>query len=453
MQQSNATREDSVYRLLLMPVGSRSVLGRVDGSTICLPQIHIPLQGRRAREIQRAVRDRWGVDIVVLDFLKNSNGLPICAVAQMLSQNCLRGLTPVTPDAFPISELDHCERKAVDEISAGHTGDRGPLSRVGWIDEAKDWIARETGRALPPDTTIEQHNAGGGFALLRFVPPASPAYWLKATAEPNAREIHITVRLAEICPRYLPRLIATRREWNSWIMEDAGEALSPTASPLHAERAAVAIAELQKSTLRHTGELLAAGATDQRLGVLRQQVGKHIAYLEEAMEQQISTKALRLSARRLQEIGSILGNSCAAMEMLRIPDTIIHNDINGGNILLHDDRCVLTDWSEASIGNPFISCQGLLLLFPLDGNRGESVRTQVMQTYEQCWLDYFEAWKVQLAFQLMPLLAIYSHLVGRGGWMDSARARDPEFQGYARILARIIDREASSPLLLEALCR
>ncbi len=453
MQQSNATREESIYRLLVIPRGSHGFFGQVDGSAISLPRVHVPPRSRPAGEIRKAVRDSWGVDILVLDFLESSDGLPICAVAESLSRCWPEGLKLVTWESLPVAELDHSQRKVVNDICIGNAGDRGPFSRVGWIEEAKEWIAEDTGSALPQDMTIEQHNAGGRFTLLCFVQPGGSAYWLKATGEPNLHELDVTVRLAAICPQYLPRLIATRREWNAWLMEDVGDPLNPAASLPLVERAAVAMAELQKKTLGHTGELLAAGATDQRLSVLCERVDEHIGYLEEAMEQQTSSKAPRLSSQRLREIGSILGEACVAMEALGIPDTVIHNDLNCGNILVREGRCTLTDWSEASVGNPFLSCQGLLLLVPHDDARGNSTRSHMMQAYKRCWIDFFEAWKAQRAFQLMPLLAVYSHLYGRGGWMRSARSHEPGMQSYARSLARIMDREARSAFLKEALCQ
>ena len=451
MEHLNKIREESIYRLLLISRDLCGTFGQVDATAISLPRLRVSVRTRLAGQIQRVVSESWGIDVLVLDFLKDSDGLPVCVVAIPLSHSCPKGLIPVNWDLLPFSELDQSQRKVIDEICAGHSGDRGPFSRVDWIEEAKEWIAEETGRALPLDARLQQHNAGGRFALLRVAPPDRLAYWLKATGEPNLNELDITLMIAGICPGNLPRLIATRRDWNAWLMEEAGEPLDPTSS-VSRTNAALTIAEIQRSTVGHVQELLTVGVTDQRLEVLRERVGKFFAYLEEAMEQQTSRNAPQLPTQRLREIGSILGDACAAMEALGIPDTVIHNDLNCGNILVRDGRCVLTDWSDASVGNPFINCQGLLLLLPRDGDCVELTRSQLMQAYKRCWLDRLEPWIVDQAFQLMPLLAIYSHLYGRGDWVDSARGREPDIQAYARSLARMMDREASSADFLEALC-
>jgi hypothetical protein len=452
MQPSDATHNESIYRLLLIPEQLGDVFGEDDGGAVRLPRVHISFGSRPASQIQRAARELWGIDILVLDFMQDSEGIFVCAIAQLLSRECPKGLTPVTWEQLPLSELDHPHRRVVDEIGAGDPGERGPLSRVGWIDEAKEWIAAETGCPLPLDAVIEQHNAGGGFALLRLARPDGPAYWLKATRGLNRHEFDVTVMLAAICPEGLPQMIAARRDWNAWLMEDAGTPLTEEASLVALECATVTVAELQKKTIAHTEHLLAAGATDQRPEVLRTHAGKVAAYLEEAMEQQTSNRVPKIEASRLREIGTILGDACLAMEVLDVPDTVIHNDPNRGNLLFRDGKYVLTDWSEAGVGNPFLTFQHLLLMLGHGDDPGDSARLHSMQAYKRCWVDLLEPWKVEQAFRLMPLLAIYSHLYGRGDWIDSPRGRDPRMQSYARSLARHMYRASQSAPLRDALC-
>ncbi len=212
------------------------------------------------------------------------------------------------------------------------------------------------------------------------------------------------------------------------------------------------MAGLQKKTVGYTEQLLGSGATDQRIAVLRGHVDEIISYLEEAMEQQTSTKVPRLRVSRLREIGTMLKDACGAMEELGIPETIIHNDINRGNILVRDNACVFTDWCEAYTGNPFVTFQHLMLLLPSNGDHAEADRFKLMHAYKQCWLDSLVPWQIDQAFALIPLLAVASYFYGRGGWLRSARRYDPHMQSYARSLARHMDRAAQIPSLMEALC-
>jgi aminoglycoside phosphotransferase (APT) family kinase protein len=138
------------------------------------------------------------------------------------------------------------------------------------------------------------------------------------------------------------------------------------------------------------------------------------------------------------------------MEALEIPDTLVHNDINSGNILFEGTHCVFTDWCEAGVGSPFFAFQYLCLLEAHgNGDWAPSLR----ELYKQCWLDRLSASQIDQAFALTPLLAILAYLYGRGTWLHSPKRNDPHAESYARSLARHMDRAAQDPQLLEVLCR
>ena len=444
--------EGPFYRLVLVSPESCSVLAQRNGAGISLPRVGIPMWRRPAKEIQKTIRNNWGMAAIVLDFLEKSRDPAPCVVAQLLDLQPRGGLTYVPLDELPASDLNESERNTIEAICAGDSGGRGVFSRLGWVDEALQWICEASGRKVQFTGEIEQHNASGAFALLRFATGEGPAYWLKATGEANRHEFAITATLAATWPECLPPVIGMRHDWNAWLMEEAGAPLGQRVSVLTLKRVAVSMADLQKRTSHHIGKLIAAGATDQRIAVLREYVGEVVDYLEEAMELQTSTKVSPLGVARLREIGTILKDSCDAMRRLNIPATVIHNDLSRGNILCDENHCVFTDWCEACVGNPFITLQHLLLLLPRSEKDWDVDCFDVMRAYKQRWLDSLTPWQIDQAFALMPLLAIVSHLYGRGDWLRSARRHEPHIQSYARSLARQMDRAATNPSLLEALC-
>jgi hypothetical protein len=389
----------------------------------------------------------------VIDFLPAVSASPQCAVVEIRTHDwdhAQAGFEAVSSNDFDELDLSTTHRLALHGILAGDDQSRGPCARPGWIDEAIEWIHASTADRV--DKEIRQFNAGGSFALIRFGRPDGPAYWLKATGPPNLHEFGITACLTALCPNYLPALIAMRADWNAWVMEDAGTTLGRQANVLTLECATRSLAELQKQTVGHTHELRKAGATDQRTEALREHVGEIIAYLEEAMDLQTSVRVPRLEPSRLREIGSILTDACCVTEELRIPETVIHNDLNHGNILLRENACVFIDWCEVSIGNPFITFQHLLMLLPSDGDNTEADRASLRLTYKKRWLDIVPESKVDKMSALAPLLAITAYLYGRGDWLRSQRRYEPEVQSYARSLARHMDRAAKNPSLLGVLC-
>jgi hypothetical protein len=452
MPQLDPAREGYIYRLAILASDPGHVLGRWHDAELILPRVSIPRWVRPAAEIQKAVRDRWNLNIVILDFLYRSRGLPGCVVAQLLSTKDIEDWISVAFDQLSSAELTESERVTIQAISKRDAGDRGAFSRNGWIDEATAWVRQEVGSEVQLTGEVEQHNASGTFALVRFDTKNEPAYWLKATGEPNRHELGITAALAASCPDCLPPLVATRHDWNAWLMEEAGEPLEPEAKGSVLRDVVLSMARLQTSTASNTEQLLAAGATDQRMPVLRRCIGEIVAYLEHAMDQQVSTRVPRLAPLRLHKIGRILKDAWRVMEELGIPDTVIHNDMNRGNILVRRDVCVFTDWSEACVGPPCLTLQRLLMLLPGSDRDTEAERYRLKQAYSRYWLDCLPSWKLDIAFALMPLLAPASYLYGRGDWLRSKDRFNPELQGYARSIARQMDRAARSASLLETLC-
>jgi hypothetical protein len=191
--------------------------------------------------------------------------------------------------------------------------------------------------------------------------------------------------------------------------------------------------------------LLLTGASDQRLPALRSGIDAVFEYLIEAMERQSSTKVSPLSRYRLLEIGAILRDACSQLEEFGVPDALIHNDLNPGNILSDGERVVLIDWSEAAVGSPLLTCERLC---QLNRQHADSVRS----VYRESWGHFACAGRLDEAFSLSPLVAVYAYLYGHGDWPQCAESAPANFESYARSLARHMDRAAMDPSLLEALC-
>jgi hypothetical protein len=448
MSPQDTVSQQIEYRLVLVKSGSRAIWTQRSGDDFRLPRIEVPRWTRQAQQLQKSIADLWSLRAIVLDVIPGRNDLGACAVVEILDVECPQGLTAVSIHEISKLEMTLIERMTVDAMLAGDPGSRGPFSRAGWIQEAKEWVRTALGGQITFTGEIHQFNATGRFALARFAIEDGSAYWLKATGEPNTHEFQITRMLAELCPEFLPRCIATREDWNAWLMEDAGIAQDPWTLP-RLKQAVLSMANLQKKTACHTSAFLAAGAFDHRISVLRAQLVELVEYLDVTMTKQVSTKVPRIERARLLEIASLLQDACFRMEELKVPDTLVHNDVNSGNILFDGSRCVFTDWCEVGVGNPFLTFQYLYLLKPRDE---EDWTPKLRKVYGDCWLDSLSVSQIELAFGLAPVLAVFSCLYGRGTWLRSSRRNDPAVESHARALARHMDREAQDSRFREALC-
>jgi len=360
------------------------------------------------------------------------------------------GLTAASIDELSDAEVDVEERSVVYEILAGNPGVRGPFSRVGWIQEAKEWLRTEVGRTDAFTGDICQFNASGTFALVRFGTREVPAYWLKATGKPNEREFTITATLSKYFPRFLPPLVATRNDWNAWVTEDAGQPLNECLTFPAIEEAVLALTELQRQSADCINTLIAAGCLDRRIPVLQSELNNLFSYLEEAMGQQTTTKVPRLEPHQLRELCRISHDACSEMQDLGLPDTLAHLDINPGNVLFDGSRCVFIDWAEACIGNPLLTFEQLRTHVERSGEPASSSVSHLRAIYARSWLDRISESNIDRAFALAPLLAIATYLYGRGDWLDTPRRTAPALHSYARSLARHMYRAAQGAGLTEA---
>jgi hypothetical protein len=449
--------DDLKYQLILVLPESRKVLVVRTDTGDCLPSVHIPQGTRVARELQKAIRKTWNLDVIVLDLSRPGDRELPCAVAEVRSSKTLAALRAVDLSNMMNFGLDEQLCAHLVSVLDGEPFSYRPFTRMGWIDQSIAWLEAETGKRLSPKSEIEQYNAGAGFSLVRFRMEDESDYWLKATGDPNAHEFAVTCLLSELAGEYLPRVISMRLDWNAWLMRGEsvqGGALQADSSPV-LEDAVESMAALQVRTVGHRASLLTVGAFDQSMAVFQQHSEALFNFLEEAMGLQTSSKAPRVEALRLREIRVILEDTCRRMEDLDLPQTIIHGDMNWGNILEGSNHCRFLDWSEAFVGCPFVTLPHLLLLNQVeDPEKRTCFDAFLKQRYKRIWLRLCDETAIDEGFVYMPLLAIASALYGRCDWLSTSARDDPRRQVYARNLTRHLDRVARSPELLEALrCR
>jgi hypothetical protein len=388
MEIEDDASEMTEYRLVLVQPVSHTVLILDAKGRGWLPRVRIPRRTRSAEQLGRAIKAVWGVDVFLLDFLTSQGTFSTLAIAELIGPNTSNTLTPVELDSIPMEEIPGPERDHLADVLAGRTG--SPFSRIGWIEEAVAWLESTTQKRLLSKSSIHQLNAGGSFALVRFQTEDSQPYWLKAAGQPNTHEMSLTLLLSELCGDYLPTVISSKPSWNAWLASEEATRIAelPTdpgkLCPL-LESAVISMAHLQIRTAGHHLELLDAGAFDQGIPHLQERSEAVFDYLEEAMALQTPTKALPISGTRLQEIRMIFEDVCGRVERLRLPQTIVHGDLNCGNILHRPRGCQFIDWPEAYVGNPLISLEHLLRLNHVDDlKERSSVLRRVLGVYASC---------------------------------------------------------------------
>jgi len=448
--------EQTEYRLAFILPASCQLIGKSISGTLELPTISIPMWERPAEKLTRLIKERWLIDTIVLDLLPDSSRPAPCAVIEVRSplwKFRSDGFCAFDPDALHNSSLGEDTRRTLISMLSGVDTGRGPFSRIGWIEVARHWIQEQVcDREIRFTEEVQQMNAGGSCALIRFATQHGPAYWLKGVEAQSYHELQITRTLSRHFANYLPKMVGYREDWRAWAMEEGGVPLHESFTLPSVEQTTYCLAELQKETIGHLDTLLAIGCIDHRILALETCLSDLCKYLEEAMDCQTSTSAPRLGRCRLRELEGVLRDACSAIRNLHIPDTLIHNDINSGNILVDGPSCVFIDWCEAFVGNPFLTFQHLCAQIACKSAEQGCWLPRMRTIYREAWLDYLSETQIDQALAITPIVAIASYLYGRGQFLRSTERSEPQFQKHSRSLARHLDRAARKPELLEALC-
>jgi hypothetical protein len=419
--------------------------------------VRIPFWERPAEQLTKQIEARWKIRTVILDIFAGPGSDCLCAVAEVRTdpwdfEN--EGFCVVQPDKICDTSLADSQRCSLGAILLGNNTNGSAFSRIGWIEDARRWIQLSVNdHSVIFTGEIYQLNGGGPFCLIRLGTQSGPAYWIKGVGEPNVHEFTITRYLAANCPEYLPPVVVMREDWNAWVMEEFGSSLHNSESLADFKRATYRLADLQIKLAGKPEELLAARCADHRAGVLSSHIDEIIDYLDDAMRQQSSNIVPPLSTPRLQEIRIALHRACLAIQELQIPDSLIHNDISPGSILDDGTDCVFTDWSEAYVGNPFITLEQLCMHASRKTDEPERWVPSLRSVYRSRWIGTLTDHQIDGALKVSPLIAVLSYLYGRGGWLHTSRRNEPAFLSYSRSLARHMDRIAAHIYPSELLCQ
>jgi hypothetical protein len=410
------------WRVLITRSGQDDLLLRVRGTTFSLPEIAIPSHERIAANINRGIERELGLHVVSLYEIQTEQGAASngvfyhAAVPVQPSERIPEDSSWMSMRALAANSFSHREDfVAIDTLrSLWKKGNAGstiePFLRPDWFAEVTDWVERSLRPySLHLTGPFQQLNASSTFSLLRFETNRTPV-WFKAVGAPNTREYPITVALARVSPESIPKLLATRQEWNAWLAEEAAGASLFSSRDLSVwKSAAQSLAALQMRTLPVVQELSRAGARNLAFPCLRSCVGPFFEFLmhDSCRSKECSAEPLALSD--LDELRITVQNNLRTLDDLALPQTVGHMDLNPRNIVSSPQGCVFLDWAESFTGCPFFSFEYLLQqfrqIFP-----GQAFREmQFRDAYVTPWRILIPPAELTRLLALLPLAALFAY--------------------------------------------
>lgn len=442
-----------------------TVLVVPDGDRFALPSVNIPRWQRVAENLTAAVKTDWGEEVVCLFEPDASASTDATGIHYQATEHwCVSGNPKMPTQWAPLSALSRdslvgsSDYLAIQQSIAlcsaeGRESPAGPFARLGWFEELREWVQtviEPVGFHL--NENFCQLNASPSFSLVRFE-TEGPALWFKAVGDHNQKEFPITSTLAQLFPKYLPRILATRADWNGWLTrEEAGKLLCDVQDAALWERASAALAELQIGSIDHGARVLAAGARDLGATALSKLIQPFIEIMAQLMERQSKVPPAALGRKELLLLGDRIQSALDALEALGVPETLGHLDLNPGNIIVSLRRCVFLDWVEAYVGNPFFSFQYLLEHRRRTLGTASAVEARLIESYCAQWEQVVPPVAVAEGLALAPLLAVFVYAVGSNAWQDPERLEEPATAGYLRSLTRRMNREMNELEDRRSLC-
>jgi hypothetical protein len=363
--------EQEIWRAIVFSRDGTEVLLKISERGLLFPAVEVPRWERLAENLTAALKKDWGCDAVCLFTPDNSSQdgnadghhyeVMECWHDEHIGGTDWKSLHSLAEDSFQEESDFRTLTRCLHELDAYEHDPSSPFARRGLIPRVQAWATD----AIQPlglelGSSFRQFNASASFSLIRFETDG-PAIWFKAVGKPNLREFPITLKLAELFPGFIPKILAFKPEWNGWLSREVdGKNLGETGAVALWERAATDLARLQIESIVEAESIRRLGAHDLRVDVLLSAIDPFFELAGRLMDEQAKTPPAILTREELSLLRVQVDDALTLLRDLGIPDTLGHMDLNPRNIIAAGDGCVFLDWAEAYVGCPFFSLEYLL---------------------------------------------------------------------------------------------
>jgi aminoglycoside phosphotransferase (APT) family kinase protein len=167
------------------------------------------------------------------------------------------------------------------------------------------------------------------------------------------------------------------------------------------------LARMQIDSFPHVESLLAAGCPDRRLERLANEI-RTLLY-----EPSVLARLLPEEVDKLQALVPRFEQMCERLAGYGVPQTLLHGDFHGGNLLARDGHILIFDWTDGCIAHPFLD-----LITALTNSHhllADQERAAARDTYLAAWTSYESPERLLEAGELAwPLGALHQAVSYRG---------------------------------------
>lgn len=235
--------------------------------------------------------------------------------------------------------------------------------------------------------------------------------FLKSMAKPFCKEPAILALIEKHAPGYATRIIVANNDLQCFLMHDAGHPLRETLLSNfrtdYPERALTMCADIQIAMIQHVDNFIKAGVNDWRLVNIPSLYQKFIHDRIDILKEYGMSPS---EITDYEDLGDPISDTCNVLADYDIPQTLEHSDFHDNNILIRDNRLVIGDWGDASIGHPFFSCVSFFDSAQRHHLITDQMKEHLIQIYLKKWTKYGNTHALRRAYQVASKL--YYVIVG-----------------------------------------
>jgi hypothetical protein len=303
-----------------------------------------------------------------------------------IHRDALADLPLVPPDHRAL--IVSCVEELAERVSPPF---RQPWSEPGWYGRAVGWIQDQLGaqdyRLLAEPVQVQS----GSISCVLKCPTDRGDVFFKATGyfSTYVDEPLVQATLA----RWYPELVAAPIAIDSfrrWMLNaDFGQSVWSQGNSLeHRLEVLAQYSALQLDSAARIDDLSAIGCIDRRLDRLAEQI-------EPLVADPLTVAHLDAPSRdRLSRLRPALRETCQRLADYRVPDSLVHGDLHGGNVAVRDGRFIIYDWTDACVAHPFLDPFLVCLDTPAEG------QAQLRDRYLAPWTKYEPIERLREAWDL-----------------------------------------------------
>lgn len=433
-----------------------AVAAQQSGGNWSLPAVTIPRFVRSVEAVTAESYSRFGLRLFVIFSAKSRTSHASLMVARLQRGEdlptgfCWRDRKSLAETLPPDTSV--ALQQALDECSRYDSGALASnFARYSALDDLRTWYEPILATQGLREAHLRQYNGDAFFALFQIVTESCSGnnrqaehFWVKAVGEPNIREFGVTQKIVKEFPWNSPTVLATKPEWNAWLMEDVGGyELDVQLDGRPWGITGRHFAQIQTRFIDCEDELLALGCADWRGPEVLTRVEPFFEHMASAMDRQPTSPPPRLTRQELREMATQCGDLCHRVEDLLVPDTLAHGDFSPHNVLIRWGWPIFIDWAESYVTFPFITWEYHKRRFLKDHPEHAHWLPRMQDFYERQWLGILGERRAAKAFELAPAYAILIRALYRGNG-DIRDGLDDGSEPAKRSLVRGLQRELNA---------